>query len=97
VRKILITLAALLALAILGLPSFAAEPPTTPAPTAQLNLSSLLLPATAATDPRSNMADTPEIAKLFAPGKAALTCPNHPPGYCCSGLPLCRCTPGPCL
>lgn len=62
VRKSLITLAALLALAILGLPSFGAEP----------------------------------IAKLFAPGSTALLCPNHPPGYCCSGPPLCRCTPGPC-
>ncbi len=63
VRKILITLATLLTLALLGLPSFGAEP----------------------------------IAKLFAPGSTALLCPNHPPGYCCSGPPLCRCTPGPCL
>jgi hypothetical protein len=97
VRKIFITLAALLTLVILGLPSFAAEPPTTPAPTAQLNLTSLLIPATAATNPRSNMADTTEIARLFAPGNAALICPNHPPGFCCSGPPLCRCTRGPCL
>ncbi len=29
--------------------------------------------------------------------KALLTCPEHPPGYCCSGPPLCRCTPGPCI
>jgi hypothetical protein len=29
--------------------------------------------------------------------KAALNCPMHPPGWCCSGPPLCRCTPGPCI
>jgi hypothetical protein len=28
---------------------------------------------------------------------AVLTCPAHPPGFCCSGPPLCRCTRGPCL
>lgn len=28
---------------------------------------------------------------------AALTCPAHPPGFCCSGPPTCRCTRGPCL
>ncbi|HEY2292258.1 MAG TPA: hypothetical protein VGM86_16285 [Thermoanaerobaculia bacterium] len=36
-------------------------------------------------------------AKSFTPGTTGLLCPNHPPGYCCSGPPLCRCTPGPCL
>jgi hypothetical protein len=29
--------------------------------------------------------------------KVGLICPMHPPGYCCSGPPLCRCTPGPCI
>jgi hypothetical protein len=29
--------------------------------------------------------------------KAALTCPEHPPGFCCSGPPLCRCTRGSCI
>jgi hypothetical protein len=29
--------------------------------------------------------------------KAVLTCPAHPPGFCCSGPPLCRCTRGSCL
>ena len=97
-RKILVTLTALLALLILGLPSVAAPPPTTtPTVTAQPNLTSPVLPVTAAASPCSKGAETPEIAELFAPGKAGLLCPNHPPGYCCSGPPLCRCTPGPCL
>lgn len=28
---------------------------------------------------------------------AALQCPAHPPGFVCTGPPLCRCTRGPLL
>lgn len=29
--------------------------------------------------------------------KPAIICPQHPPGFCCTGPPLCRCTLGSCL
>jgi len=43
------------------------------------------------------------LGTLAGPGSdphsaaSALGCPNHPPGWCCSGPPTCRCTIGPCL
>jgi hypothetical protein len=47
-RRTVFMLSVLLALVILGLPSFAAAPPTTPAPMAPLNLPSLSAPAAVA-------------------------------------------------
>jgi hypothetical protein len=29
--------------------------------------------------------------------EAFLTCPAHPPGFCCTGPPFCRCTRGSCI
>jgi len=102
-RKTLLLLTALFAL---GLAAFAAEPPL--AAPAQPTLPSLSAASWLRVDatpqpPASGPFASVLLGTLAGPGSdphsaaSALGCPNHPPGWCCSGPPTCRCTIGPCL